>query len=57
MKPRTASYAVEFHPDAPMDLGSMYVTFEVCDRCGAIVHDDLLHGIWHDQIESQAFKK
>lgn len=54
---RTASYAVEFHPDAPMDLGSMYVTFEVCDRCGAIVHDDLLHGIWHDQIESQAFKK
>lgn len=48
---RTASYSVEFHPDAPHDLDAMLVELEVCDRCGAIVHDDLLHGTWHDQIE------
>lgn len=50
---RTASYAVEFHPDAENDLSTLHVTFDVCDRCGALVHDDLLHGTWHDQIESR----
>lgn len=50
---RTASYAVKFHPDAEYDLSQMYVTFNVCNRCGAIVHDDLLHSAWHDQIESR----
>lgn len=47
---RTASYLVESHPDAePLDLTQLYVTFTVCDLCGALVHDDLLHGTWHDR--------
>jgi hypothetical protein len=47
---RTASYLVESHPDAePLDLSQLYVTFTVCDVCGALVHDDLLHGTWHDR--------
>jgi len=46
---RTASYAVEQHPDAPpLDLSQLYVSFAVCNLCGALVHDDLLHGTWHD---------
>ena len=34
---------------APLDLSQLYVTFTVCDVCGALVHDDLLHGTWHDR--------
>lgn len=49
-KTRTASYSVDFHPDAPYALDALFVTFEVCDLCGAIVHDDLLHGFWHDML-------
>lgn len=49
---RTATYAVEFHPDAPTDLATLGVTFNVCELCGAIVHDDLLHGTWHDRMDA-----
>lgn len=48
---RTASYSVEFHPDDALNLATMFVTFNVCELCGAIVHDDLLHGTWHDRME------
>jgi hypothetical protein len=50
---RTADYAVELHPEAdPLDLTQLLVTFMVCELCGAIVHDDLLHGTWHDRMDA-----
>lgn len=30
------------------------VTLDVCGTCGAVVHDDLLHGTWHDQLDARA---
>lgn len=27
----------------------LIVDLPVCDVCGAVVHDDLLHGTWHDR--------
>jgi hypothetical protein len=41
---RTASYLIEPHPQEPDDL---YVTIDVCSRCGAIVHDIMQHDAWH----------
>jgi hypothetical protein len=41
---RSASYLVEPYPDSPDDL---YVTVDVCPKCGAIVHDTQLHDDWH----------
>jgi hypothetical protein len=29
------------------------VTLNVCGTCGAVVHDDLLHGTWHDQLDAR----
>jgi len=30
---------------------SQYVELQVCDTCGAVVHDDTQHSTWHDQHE------
>ena len=40
---RTASYL------APDDL---YVTVDVCARCGAIVHDITVHDEWHSGLHT-----
>ena len=47
---RKATYAVESHPEAPYDMSMLGVTLDVCEVCGAVVHDDLLHGTWHDRM-------
>ncbi|AMQ66976.1 MULTISPECIES: hypothetical protein [Mycolicibacterium] len=30
----------------------LHVTLDVCQRCGAVVHDKVDHGFWHDQVGS-----
>ncbi|OCB43672.1 hypothetical protein A5721_23900 [Mycobacterium vulneris] len=31
----------------------LLVDLPVCGTCGAVVHDDLLHGTWHDQLDAR----
>ena len=43
---RTASYLV-----LGIVLGvSQYVELQVCDICGAVVHDNIQHNLWHDSV-------
>lgn len=46
------------HDPVKVSLGMLlgadfYVDFDVCTRCGAIVHDQLAHGTWHDWLDSR----
>lgn len=38
------------HRHRPRAVGGAQLP--VCTVCGAVVHDDLLHGTWHDRMDA-----